>query len=306
MKKKVLSFMLGICMLGTALTGCGGEDTTVTKTDENTVVIKASTEEEIVESTEAAEPENESSAEELPLTDETGTSAEELPLADESETSAEELPLVDETESSAEELPLADETETEVEEAGDYLSENGIVITPQSEVTSIEACISGTDDVVVQSASVTVTTTPSDEEGYSDTTAKFYIAAIDGVASNFAFHAFDRYTGVDYESCFEDGGASFAAGETGTVYGDAFVFDVDGTQYRCSRMAGQETLDGGDVIFTISVHHPSEYDGVVFSCGKYGVTMREFNDTIDDSQPYLIMDYPQQVEGYVFVTATDK
>lgn len=278
MKKKVLSFMLGICMLGTALTGCGGKDTTVTKTDENTVVIEASTEEEVVESTEAAEPENESSAEELPLTDETGISAEELPLAD----------------------------ETEVEEAGDYLSENGIVITPQSEVTSIEACISGTDDVVVQSASVTVTTTPSDEEGYSDTTAKFYIAAIDGVASNFAFHAFDRYTGVDYESCFEDGGASFAAGETGTVYGDAFVFDVDGTQYRCSRMAGQETLDGGDVIFTISVHHPSEYDGVVFSCGKYGVTMREFNDTIDDSQPYLIMDYPQQVEGYVFVTATDK
>lgn len=278
MKKKVLSFMLGICMLGTALTGCGGKDTTVTKTDENTVVIEASTEEEIVESTEAAEPETGSSAEELPLTDETGTSAEELPLAD----------------------------ETEVEEAGDYLSENGIVITPQSEVTSIEACISGTDDVVVQSASVTVTTTPSDEEGYSDTTAKFYIAAIDGVASNFAFYTFDRYTGVNYDSCFEDGGASFAAGETGTVYGDAFVFDVDGTQYRCSRMAGQETLDGGDVIFTISVHHPSEYDGVVFSCGKYGVTMREFNDTIDDSQPYLIMDYPQQVEGYVFVTATDK
>lgn len=278
MKKKVLSFMLGICMLGTALTGCGGKDTTVTKTDENTVVIEASTEEEIVESTEAAEPETGISAEELPLTDETGISAEELPLAD----------------------------ETEVEEAGDYLSENGIVITPQSEVTSIEACISGTDDVVVQSASVTVTTTPSDEEGYSDTTAKFYIAAIDGVASNFAFYTFDRYTGVNYDSCFEDGGASFAAGETGTVYGDAFVFDVDGTQYRCSRMAGQETLDGGDVIFTISVHHPSEYDGVVFSCGKYGVTMREFNDTIDDSQPYLIMDYPQQVEGYVFVTATDK
>lgn len=278
MKKKVLSFMLGICMLGTALTGCGGKDTTVTKTDENTVVIKASTEEEIVESTEAAEPESESSAEELPLTDETGISAEELPLAD----------------------------ETEVEEAGDYLSENGIVITPQSEVTSIEACISGTDDVVVQSASVTVTTTPSDEEGYSDTTAKFYIAAIDGVASNFAFYTFDRYTGVNYDSCLEDGGASFAAGETGTVYGDAFVFDVDGTQYRCSRMAGQETLDGGDVIFTISVHHPSEYDGVVFSCGKYDVTMRKFNDTIDDSQPYLIMDYPQQVEGYVFVTATDK
>lgn len=267
MKKKVLSLMLGICMLGTALTGCGGEDTTVTKTDENTVVIKASTEEEIVESTEAAEPESESSAEELPLTD---------------------------------------ETETEVEEAGDYLSENGIVITPQSEVTSIEACISGTDDVVVQSASVTVTTTPSDEEGYSDTTAKFYIAAIDGVASNFAFYAFDRYTGVNYDSCLEDGGASFAAGETGTVYGDAFVFDVDGTQYICSQLAGQETLDGGDVIFTISVHHPSEYDGVVFSCGKYGVTMREFNDTIDDSQPYLVMDYPQQVEGYVFVTATDK
>lgn len=278
MKKKVLSFMLGICMLGTALTGCGGKDTTVTKTDENTVVIEASTEEEIVESTEAAEPESESSAEELPLTDETGISAEELPLAD----------------------------ETEVEEAGDYLSENGIVITPQSEVTSIEACISGTDDVVVQSASVTVTTTPSDEEGYSDTTAKFYIAAIDGVASNFAFYTFDRYTGVNYDSCLEDGGASFAAGETGTVYGDAFVFDVDGTQYRCSELAGQETLDGGDVIFTISVHHPSEYDGVVFSCGKYGVTMREFNDTIDDSQPYLVMDYPQQVEGYVFVTATDK
>lgn len=278
MKKKVLSLMLGICMLGTALTGCGGKDTTVTKTDENTVVIEASTEEEIVESTEAAEPETGSSAEELPLTDETGISAEELPLAD----------------------------ETEVEEAGDYLSENGIVITPQSEVTSIEACISGTDDVVVQSASVTVTTTPSDEEGYSDTTAKFYIAAIDGVASNFAFYTFDRYTGVNYDSCFEDGGASFAAGETGTVYGDAFVFDVDGTQYRCSRMAGQETLDGGDVIFTISVHHPSEYDGVVFSCGKYGVTMRKFDDTIDDSQPYLLMDYPQQVEGYVFVTATDK
>lgn len=291
MKKKVLSFMLGICMLGTALTGCGGKDTTVTKTDENTVVIEASTEEEIGERTEAAEPESESSAEELPLTDETGISAEELPLVDESESSAGELPLAD---------------ETGVEEAGDYLSENGIVITPQSEVTSIEACISGTDDVVVQSASVTVTTTPSDEEGYSDTTAKFYIAAIDGVASNFAFYTFDRYTGVNYDSCLEDGGASFAAGETGTVYGDAFVFDVDGTQYRCSELAGQETLDGGDVIFTISVHHPSEYDGVVFSCGKYGVTMREFNDTIDDSQPYLVMDYPQQVEGYVFVTATDK
>ena len=169
MKKKLLTGILAVSMLGLVLVGCG-DNKEVTKTEESQVEITAETESETANVEESVA---------------------------ESETASEET---------AEETTET-ETETATEEVkADFLAENGLTITPNGEMT-MPLAVTDTDDVTDVSVTTSVETVASSEEGYTDTTftAKMTNAASD---FSYYATAFDRYTGVDFEGKHTDFGTS--------------------------------------------------------------------------------------------------
>ena len=82
--------------------------------------------------------------------------------------------VIAETTETTESVEKTTETEAVAE---DFLSKNGITITPQGSMTMLltPSQSPDTDDVEEMGAVVSVVTTESDEEGYSDTTATFEI-----------------------------------------------------------------------------------------------------------------------------------
>lgn len=190
-------------------------------------------------------------------------------------------------------------TEAPVEEvASDFLTENGLTITPNGSMT-IPLAVAGTDDTVDVSVTTSVETVASSEEGYSDTT---FTATMSNSASEFHYYAtaFDRYTGVD----FEGKPTSFGLSD-GSTHQDVAVIDVDGKQYDCKLSADQSVSDDSTVL-TITIHHPSDYDGVVFQLGKGTKSIVDIAETIDYSQTFKITDYAGMTDGQYFFTATDK
>lgn len=190
-------------------------------------------------------------------------------------------------------------TEAPVEEvASDFLTENGLTITPNGSMT-IPLAVTGTDDTVDASVTTSVETVASSEEGYSDTT---FTATMSNSSKDFTFYAtaFDRYTGVDFEGKHTDFGAS-----NGSTHQEVVVIDVDGKQYDCAYNADQSVSDG-TTVFTMTIHHPSEYDGVVFQLGKGTKSIVDIAGAIDYSQTFKITDYAGMTDGQYFFTATDK
>lgn len=190
-------------------------------------------------------------------------------------------------------------TEAPVEEvASDFLTENGLTVTPNGSMT-IPLAVTGTDDTVDASVTTSVETVASSEEGYSDTT---FTATMSNSSKDFTFYAtaFDRYTGVDFEGKHTDFGAS-----NGSTHQEVVVIDVDGKQYDCAYNADQSVSDG-TTVFTMTIHHPSEYDGVVFQLGKGTKSIVDIAETIDYSQTFKITDYAGMTDGQYFFTATDK
>lgn len=190
-------------------------------------------------------------------------------------------------------------TEAPVEEvASDFLAENGLTVTPNGSMT-IPLAVTGTDDTVDASVTTSVETVASSEEGYSDTT---FTATMSNSSKDFTFYAtaFDRYTGVDFEGKHTDFGAS-----NGSTHQEVVVIDVDGKQYDCAYNADQSVSDG-TTVFTMTIHHPSEYDGVVFQLGKGTKSIVSTAETIDYSQTFKITDYAGMTDGQYFFTATDK
>lgn len=190
-------------------------------------------------------------------------------------------------------------TEAPVEEvASDFLTENGLTVTPNGSMT-IPLAVTGTDDTVDASVTTSVETVASSEEGYSDTT---FTATMSNSSKDFTFYAtaFDRYTGVDFEGKHTDFGAS-----NGSTHQEVVVIDVDGKQYDCAYNADQSVSDG-TTVFTMTIHHPSEYDGVVFQLGKGTKSIVSTAETIDYSQTFKITDYAGMTDGQYFFTATDK
>lgn len=190
-------------------------------------------------------------------------------------------------------------TEAPVEEvASDFLTENGLTVTPNGSMT-IPLAVTGTDDTVDASVTTSVETVASSEEGYSDTT---FTATMSNSSKDFTYYAtaFDRYTGVDFEGKHTDFGAS-----NGSTHQEVVVIDVDGKQYDCAYNADQSVSDG-TTVFTITIHHPSEYDGVVFQLGKGTKSIVDIAETIDYSQTFKITDYAGMTDGQYFFTATDK
>lgn len=250
MKKKMLTGILAVSMLGLVLVGCG-DNKEVTKTDESQVEITTEKESE------------------------TATETEEV-------------------------TEVATEAPTE-EVKADFLTENGLTVTPNGSMTATVAQYDS-DDLIDLPITTSVETVASSEEGYSDTT--FTVTAdISNVAStgwSYNVTAFDRYTGTSYE------GKKDSLVNGGTTHNDVVVIDVDGTQYDCSLDASQSD-NGNTSTITCTVHHPTAYDGVVFAFGKMTKTMLSAYNAVDFNSTFTVADYSDVfIDGQYFFTATDK
>lgn len=202
------------------------------------------------------------------------------------------------TEKVVEETTEVATEETTEEVKADFLTENGLTITPNGTMTMALAK-TGTEETVDANVTTSVTTTVSSEEGYSDTT---FVAEATTDASDFYYYttSFDRYTGTDFEGGYTDFGT-----EGGSTHKDVAVIDVDGKQYDCGLTISQERIDLG-VKVTITIHHPSEYDGGVFQLGKLTASQQTVASGIDYSKAFVVTDYPELLDGQYFFTATDK
>ena len=69
--------------------------------------------------------------------------------------------------------------------------------------------------------------------------------------------------------------------------------------------ASQENGDAS-IKLTVTIHHPSDYDGVVFQFGKLTASQDTVTNNIDYSKAYKVTDYPELLDGQYFFTATDK
>lgn len=200
--------------------------------------------------------------------------------------------------------PAVPETTEEVTEApteetvkADFLTENGLTITPNGSMT-IQVAKYGSDELTDLAVTTSVETVASSEDGYSDTT--FTVVAdknLDNSGVSYNISAFDRYTGTSYESELT---TALIGG--GSSHNDVCVFDVDGQQYDCST----DVKQNGNTV-TVTVHHPSSYDGVVFLIGKLTATQNNAYSAVDFSKAFTVMDYKDIfVDGQYFFTATDK
>ncbi len=246
MKKKMLTGILAVSMLGLILVGCG-DNKEVTKTDESQVEITTEKESEAATETEA---------------------------------------------------PTEVATEAPTEEVkADFLEENGLTVTPNGSMT-IKVAKYDSDELTDLAVTTSVETVASSEDGYSDTT--FTVVAdknLDNSGVSYNISAFDRYTGTSYESELT---TALIGG--GSSHNDVCVFDVDGQQYDCST----DVKQNGDTV-TVTVHHPTNYDGVVFLLGKLTATQNNAYSTVDFSKAFTVMDYKDVfVDGQYFFTATDK
>lgn len=195
-------------------------------------------------------------------------------------------------------------TEAPVEEvASDFLTENGLTITPNGTMT-MPLAKADTDDMIDVPVTTSVETVASSEEGYSDTTLKVDIDAKAAAGQYYSCNvsAFDRYTGTSYESKPTSLGTN-----NGSMHENVVVVDVDGTQYDCALTADMNMDSNYVQHVTVTVHHPSNYDGVVFLFGGQTATQSTAYNAIDTSKTFTVADYSDVfIDGKYFFTATDK
>lgn len=195
-------------------------------------------------------------------------------------------------------------TEAPVEEvASDFLAENGLTVTPNGSMT-IPLAVKDTDDMIDVPITTSVETVASSEEGYSDTTLKVDIDAKAAAGQYYTCNvsAFDRYTGTSYESKPTSLGTN-----NGSMHENVVVVDVDGTQYDCALTADMNMDSDYVQHVTVTVHHPSNYNGVVFIFGGQTATQNTAYNAIDTSKTFTIADYSDVfIDGQYFFTATDK
>lgn len=195
-------------------------------------------------------------------------------------------------------------TEAPVEEvASDFLTENGLTVTPNGSMT-IPLAVKDTDDMIDVPITTAVETVASSEDGYSDTTLKVDIDAKAAAGQYYTCNvsAFDRYTGTSYESKPTSLGTN-----NGSMHENVVVVDVDSTQYDCALTADMNMDSDYVQHVTVTVHHPSNYDGVVFVFGGQTATQGTAYNAIDTSKTFTIADYSDVfIDGQYFFTATDK
>lgn len=195
-------------------------------------------------------------------------------------------------------------TEAPVEEvASDFLTENGLTVTPNGSMT-IPLAVMNTDDMIDVPITTSVETVASSEEGYSDTTLRVDIDAKAAAGQYYTCNvsAFDRYTGTSYESKPTSLGIN-----NGSTHENVVVVDVDGTKYDCALTADMNMDSNYVQHVTVTVHHPSDYNGVVFIFGGQTATQSTAYNAIDTSKTFTIADYSDVfIDGQYFFTATDK
>jgi|GEM_PF-2131109 len=195
-------------------------------------------------------------------------------------------------------------TEAPVEEvASDFLTENGLTVTPNGSMT-IPLAVKDTDDMIDVPVTTSVETVASSEDGYSDTILKVDIDAKAAAGQYYTCNvsAFDRYTGTSYESKPTSLGTN-----NGSMHENVVVVDVDGTQYDCALTADMNMDSNYVQHVTVTVHHPSDYNGVVFIFGGQTATQNTAYNAIDTSKTFTIADYSDVfIDGQYFFTATDK
>ena len=196
------------------------------------------------------------------------------------------------------------ETEAPTEEVkADFLTENGLTVTPNGSMT-IPLAVKDTDDMIDVPVTTSVETVASSEDGYSDTTLKVDIDAKAAAGQYYTCNvsAFDRYTGTSYESKPTSLGTN-----NGSMHENVVVVDVDGTKYDCALTADMNMDSNYVQHVTVTVHHPSDYNGVVFIFGGQTATQNTAYNAIDTSKTFTIADYSDVfIDGQYFFTATDK
>ena len=169
---------------------------------------------------------------------------------------------------------------------------------------TIPLTVMNTDDMIDVPITTSVETVASSEEGYSDTTLKVDIDAKAAAGQYYTCNvsAFDRYTGTSYESKPTSLGTN-----NGSMHENVVVVDVDGTQYDCALTADMNMDSNYVQHVTVTVHHPSDYNGVVFVFGGQTATQNTAYNAIDTSKTFTIADYSDVfIDGQYFFTATDK
>lgn len=186
-------------------------------------------------------------------------------------------------------------------EVSDYLSEHGIAITPCGKITMPMAYYNS-DDVHDKEVVTSIEVVPSEEEGYTDTIFRAEIdVATSGKDYLSTYCIYDRYTGVDLTFTSPD--VSFV-NESGT-HKEVCIVEVDGKQYDCSFTFSSDKSNSDIWIVTLTLHHPSDYDGAVFQMGGLTASRKAFGDSLDDSIQLKLADYPELLEDQYFFTATN-
>lgn len=201
-------------------------------------------------------------------------------------------------------LPLDEETEnTEVETevvVDDFLSQNGLVITPSGDAT-VQLAIGAGDTLTDDVEDVTVDVkfeTYEKENGYV-TDCFLVTMPLKETGNTYNISAFDRYTGTSFESVASNL-------DEGSVNQSGVVVGVDGSEYDCS-LAADAVLGDTENTIILEVTHPAEYDGVVFMFGQQTKTQMTAYNNIDFNSTFTVADYADVfIDGQTFFTVSGK
>jgi hypothetical protein len=221
-----------------------------------------------------------------------------------------------------------EETQTQVTPVAttsDFLAQNGLAVTPQGTVNI--AYLNACDDYDMYDGapaiptSVTITDTASSQAGYTDTVAQFtYQAYIDkkektdnnggGIGSAIIggdwydawnVEVFDRYTGTVLGSCQS---SAIMADDGKKVYDEK---QGSAAQYDCtvSVDGNADWYSTGVMTTTVTVHHPTSYDGVAFMYGAGAWKVSEEKEAIAGNS-FTILDTPYALSIAKIFTASNK
>lgn len=197
--------------------------------------------------------------------------------------------------------PVEESTEAETEVVvADFLSKNGLVITPSGDVTVPMAIGAGdtlTDDVEDVTVNVKFETYEK-EKGYV-TDCFLVTMPLKKTGNTYNISAFDRYTGTSFESVASNL-------DNGSVNQSGVIVDVDGKEYDCSLAANVRYGNTEDTII-LEITHPAEYNGVVFEFGQHTKTQMTAYKNIDFNSTFTIADYADVfIDGQTFFTVSGK
>jgi hypothetical protein len=236
----------------------------------------------------------------------TAPTSDEIPVAEEStqETEAEgTVETVETVEPTTEETEATEATTETVETeavADDFLSQNGLAVTPNGDAT-VQLAIGAGDAVTDDVEDVTVNVkfeTYERENGYV-TTSFVVTVPVNEEGNTYNISAFDRYTGTSFESVASNL-------DNGSVNQSGVVVDVDGNKYDCS-LSADAFYDVAETMLFLSVTHPAEYDGVVFMFGPRTKTQMTAYNNIDFNSTFTVADYADVfIDGQAFFTVSGK